>query len=81
MPASLGTLKRRLRALRGDATQSSLATIARVSAGTLSNWESGRHEPTVGGLGRLALHFGVSLDYLVGITDVQKPRPKSRQPK
>lgn len=46
--------------------QSDLADICKVSQSTLSNWESGRHEPDYNAMSCLADFFGVSIDYLMG---------------
>lgn len=48
--------------------QKDIAELLHVSAGTVSNYETGTHLPTVEALGELADHFGVSADFLLGRT-------------
>jgi len=58
--------------------QRELAKDLNVSQGTLSNWERGTHEPDNTTLSRLAQRFDVSVDYLLGLSDI--PKPQSSQP-
>lgn len=51
--------------------QKDLAALLHVSAGTISNYETGLHLPTVDMLCQLAEHYGVSIDYLSGRTPCQ----------
>lgn len=46
-----------------------LASKLQVSKGIISLWENGLREPTLSNLVAIAKIFGVSLDYLVGLTD------------
>ncbi len=46
--------------------QSDLAAELQVSQATLSNWESGRHEPDFEALKKMSDYFRVSVDYLLG---------------
>ena len=39
----------------------------------LSRWESGKTEPTIRYAALLAQYYGVSLDYLIGVTDNRAP--------
>lgn len=59
----------RLTALRGKTTQKEIAAIAGVTSGSISNWESGVHFPSADAIARLAQHWGVTADYLVGLSD------------
>ncbi|MCI8529344.1 MAG: helix-turn-helix transcriptional regulator [Lachnospiraceae bacterium] len=45
-----------------------VAGYLRVSVSTMSNYESGLHQPDFGILCRLADYYGVSTDYLLGRT-------------
>ncbi len=45
------------------------ATRIGVSKGIISMWEHGLREPTLSNLVSLARFFGVSIDYLVGLSE------------
>ena len=47
-------------------SQRELASIFKVSTGTVGNWEVGTREPDYATLTKLANFFGVSVDYLLG---------------
>lgn len=57
--------------------QADLAKHMGISQGTLSNWETGKHEPGNDHLQKLADYFGVSIDYLMERT--VDPRPPQLQ--
>lgn len=61
--------KDNLKSLRLEAKlgQSALAKNIGVSKGTISLWENGLREPNMSSLISLAVYFGVSIDYLVGL--------------
>lgn len=59
----------RLIALRGKAKQSEVAAICGVAATTISNWENGVNLPPADAIALLARHWGVTADYLVGLSD------------
>lgn len=65
----------RIKALRESLgeKQIDLAQFLSVSQGTLSNWERGVHDPDNEILLRLADHFGVSTDYILGRSDIPTP--------
>lgn len=57
--------------------QSDLAEILKVRQNTISNWETGRNEPDQQALYELSKFFDVSIDYILGNSDVKKePTPK-----
>ncbi len=62
---------KRLRLLRETRQESQidLAKVLALSNSTVSQYEAGRRMPDPDILTRLADHFGVSVDYLVGRTD------------
>lgn len=64
--------KLRIRALREDRDlrQIDVAYATGIDQKTLSNYETGKTLPDADGLIRLADFFGVSIDYLVGRTDI-----------
>ncbi len=55
----------RLKLLRGDALQETIANKVGVSNAVYSNFEIGKSEPSLLITSRLANYFGVTLDYLV----------------
>lgn len=61
----------RLRYLRNERGigQNFLAKELNLSNASISYWETGKEEPTASALYRLAVYFGVSADYLLGISD------------
>ena len=44
-----------------------------ISKSHLSRWENGKHLPSVKYAAYLDLYYNVSLDYLLGLTDVRTP--------
>ena len=64
-------------------TQRELAAKLHIGNSTLSQYESGDRVPSIEMQRTLAHHFGVSLDFLVGLTDDRKPaseRPSDNLP-
>ena len=51
-------------------TQYSLAKRIRVSQSTICNWLNGKKEPSIESLWKLSDFFDVSIDYLVGKSDI-----------
>ena len=47
-------------------SQYALAKKTEISQSAISNWLSGKKEPSIDSLWRLADFFGVSVDYLIG---------------
>lgn len=68
----------RLYDLRKDAglTQDELAAIININKHSISSYERDRSEPPDNIKILLAQYFGVSVDYLLGVTD--EPAPKRR---
>ena len=64
----------RLKDLRTEKNigQIELAEKLRVSRGIISLWENGLREPTLTSLIRIATFFGVSLDFLAGLSDYER---------
>lgn len=67
--------KYRIRDLRRekDITADELGNAVGVSRFSVSNWETGRNQPNNDILMKLCSYFNVSLDYLMGRTDVKQP--------
>lgn len=71
-------LSQRLRTCReaNNYTQREAAIYCDITEKAYQNYELGRREPKVSILIRIALLYKVSLDYLVGLTDVLDPYPR-----
>ena len=71
-------LAKRLKQCRknADRTQMETAIYCDITERTYQNYESGIHEPKVSILLKIAQFYGVSLDYLVGLTDEPAPYPE-----
>ena len=67
-------MKNRIRALRTEKniTQLRLSMELEVAQETISAYEKGKHAPSLKSLIKLADLFDVSIDYLVGRSDVRK---------
>lgn len=70
----LGERLRQLRKERG-LTQAQLAAILVSGESTISQWENGRRQIDIETVERLASFFGVSVDYLLGRSNVRGPLP------
>jgi len=64
----------RLRSLRAEnrLIQSDLAKLLEVTEATISYYESGRNAPNIDIVKRLATHFKVSSDYMIGLSDYRR---------
>ena len=71
MQKRLKGLGARLCELRGDATQSVFSETIGVVQQTYAQWELGNRQPKLQELIRLAQHFGVSTDWLLGLTELK----------
>ena len=73
----------RIRDLRedGDLSQTQVAERLKVHQTTYSDYELGRLNVPVSALHTLADYYGVSVDYLLGRTDVKTPYPKKESPR
>ena len=69
----MSTLALRLKQLRLEAgwTQKELAERLRIGRPTVAGYEVGKREPDSQMLGKMADLFGVSIDYLLGRTEVR----------
>jgi len=69
----------RLKLLRTEKriSQSLLATHLGVTQQAIARWEKGETEPDINTIQNLASFFDVSIDYLLGRTDVRNPNNKS----
>ena len=74
-------LRLRLRDLRedNDMSQAEMAKLLKCSQQTYSRYESHTTEIPLQSLIFLANYYNTSVDYLLGITNEQKPYPKSNK--
>ncbi len=65
----------RLKELREDSdiTQKHLAELLHIKQNTYSQYENGQRQPPMDTLIALARFYKVTLDYLVGISDIKNP--------
>lgn len=83
-PKSSGTVKdvmaKRLRGCREETglPQIKIAIPCNITERAYQNYELAKQEPKMGILARIARFYGVSMDYLVGLTD--DPAPHTRTP-
>ena len=64
----------RLKQLRieNNLRQSDVAKVLKVTPEAYSMWETGVRQPSLAGLITLSSLYGVTLEYLVGITDARR---------
>ena len=60
-------------------TQSQIAEMLHVSQNTYSQYEIGTTRFPLDAVIKLAEYYGVSVDYLVGLTDEPTPYPRKRK--
>ena len=68
------TLALRLRELRGNASQSDFANKIGVKQTSYSSWERGVKDPAAQTVAQISSTFGVSADWLLGLTDSREGR-------
>ena len=70
----------RIRSLRedNDLTQKKIASILNMSQTGYSKYETGENDIPTRILINLSFYYNTSIDYLLGITDVQKPYARSK---
>ena len=61
----------RLKELRGEKTQVAIARELGVNQQTYARWEIGDRQPKLQDLASIALHFGVTTDWLLGVSAIQ----------
>lgn len=68
-----------LKALRNEKriSQAELAKALNVAQNTVANWENGVREPDNATIAKIANYFGVSTDYLLGLSDNPTPAPRT----
>lgn len=70
----------RIRDLRQDAdlSQTNMARLLGMSQTGYSKYETGENDIPTGILIALAQFYGTSVDYLLGLTNVQEPYPRAK---
>ena len=68
MENNFGEVLKELR-LEKKLSQKELAKQIGVGKSIISSWELGQNQPTLPNLVAIAKFFGVSIDYLAGLTD------------
>lgn len=68
----MSKFKERLKELRKEKgfTQKQLSQVLNISEDSIYNWEKGRSEPSITDLINLAIFLDVTIDYLVGRTEI-----------
>lgn len=71
----------RIRELREDKdlTQKQVGQILNMSQTGYNQYEIGRNDIPTSVLINLSKFYNVSVDYILGLTDVQKPYPRSKK--
>jgi transcriptional regulator with XRE-family HTH domain len=79
----IGMFSKRLRSLREEKgiTQIDLGNFIGFGHSTISQYESGKRMPDYETLTRIANLFDVTVDYLIGRTDIKTPYPKREKSK
>ena len=78
MSDTIGTRIIKLREQQGKQTQQQLADSVGVSRELVKAWEKGSRKTQTDDLIKLAEHFDVTTDYLLGLTTVRKQTPTLR---
>lgn len=70
----------RLKELRtdNDMSQTQLAEILNLKASAISKYEKGLTQPGIETLKKLAGIYDVTIDYLVGVSDIKNPYDKNK---
>ena len=71
----MGDFPSRIRLLRGRQTAAEIAAIFGVTQPAWTQWEKGLREPRLDTLAKICRHFGVSADWLLGLSDDQTGGP------
>ncbi len=70
----------RLKDLREDSdlTQTNIAKKLHIRQNTYSQYENGQRQIPIEVLIKLSYIYGVSVDYILGLTDVSSPYPRKK---
>ena len=69
----------RLKDLREDSdiSQIQMAELLHIKQNTYSQYENGKRQIPIKTLVKIAIFYNVSVDYILGLTDVKTPYPRS----
>ena len=59
-----------------DVEQKEVCDFLEIKQPQYSRYETGKSEPKIGIIIKLSEFYGVSVDYILGLTDVMKPYPR-----
>ena len=59
-----------------DITQKEIASYLHIGQNTYSQYENGKRQLPIELLIRLSEFFGTSTDYILGLTEIEKPYPR-----
>lgn len=78
----MAEFKERLKQLRKEKkmTQVRLGELLNYGYTAIANYESGRNQPAITDLKKIAAIFDVSLDYLLGVSDTRQPYNINQDP-
>ena len=62
-----------------DLTQQEIAEVLHIKQNTYSQYETGTLNYPLEVVAALAQFYGTSVDYLLGLTDEQRPYPRRRE--
>lgn len=62
-----------------DVSQKEICDYLNIKQPQYSRYENGKSEPRISIIIELSKFYSVSSDYLLGLTDVQKPYPRSKK--
>ena len=79
MENRFATRLRKLREYSGE-TRAELGSAINATVSAIRTWEDGRHNCSFDDLLRIARHYEVTTDYLLGNTDFDDPISAAREP-
>lgn len=62
-----------------DVSQKEICDYLNIKQPQYSRYENGKTEPRISVIIELSKFYSVSSDYILGLTDVQKPYPRSKK--
>ena len=71
-------LRENIAKLRGERAQEEMADILKIPRSTYRNWEDGSRKIKAADIAFLSVCFGVSSDWLLGLTDDKSPKTEIR---
>lgn len=62
-----------------DIEQKEICEFLKIKQPQYSRYETGKTEPRIGIIIDLSNFYGVSVDYILGLTDIQRPYPRKNK--